>query len=413
MSIVACAAVACLTSPAIAAELGFKPSLAISEEVTDNIFETPKDKRSEYITRLQPGITSHYQAPFWNWDLEYNFDYRWYARNSHNYETTHKLDAKGSISLVENRLYLDVSDTYHRVPLDVAHDVTTVNSLFLNQIDQNIATIAPYLLWRPTSKSTLKTGYSFIDTRYWNASGIESQEHDAFADLSYEVTSKFTLSTIYGFKHVQSLPAQFNKNDITAGFRYEYADKSFVFGYIGNSWMQINNGSNTSYLFWNAGVTHDFSYVVVTVESKVQSVADPLAIFTKETIYIGKLEKKLQRGMIGFSTAYSEFDSSLTDSTFQRRLSYSGSGRYEVFQSLTASLAGSVERFYMNRDHLNLNREFFYQYHVTATCGLGYEFIHDLTLSLNYTFDTQRIGLTDARGSIDINKVVVELRKTF
>jgi hypothetical protein len=388
-----------------AADMEFRPFFAISEEFNDNIFEVPTNKRNELITRVQPGATFRYLSPFWTWNIAYDFDYRNYARNSRSDEYHHNADLRGSIALVENFLFLDLSDTYHRVTLDVSRNAATQSSLFLNQTDQNIASISPYLLWRLRGDNTFKTGYRFSDTRYWG-DGIDRREQGAFADLNHEVSSKFSLSAGYGFTHLESQPTRYNKHDLFGGFKYEYADRSFVFCQLGNSWQQFDTGGNDSYLFWYAGVTHDFSFAIATVESRVQTAVDPLAVSTKETSYSGRLERTLQYGTVGLTTSYSEFFNTQIDRMDRRRLSFSGTGRYEILQHLTANLAVTAERFYFNTGTG-------FPYHLNATGGLSYAFKHGIALSLNYTYDTQRNDLGNTAGAIETNRVVVELRKMF
>jgi hypothetical protein len=75
--------------------------------------------------------------------------------------------------------------------------------------------------------------------------------------------------------------------------------------------------------------------------------------------------------------------------------------------NLTATLAATAERYYLTTVTSG------FQYHLNATGGLGYTFSHDLTLSLNYTYDTQRHHLDNAAGAIETNRAVVEVRKTF
>ncbi len=252
--------IACLSNgPALAADIEFRPSVAISEEFTDNIDETVNNKRTEYITRFRPGFTSRYQTPLWNWDLGYTLEYRRYERNTSSDELIHNLDVRGNISLVENFLFLDFSDTYRQVPIDVARNNTaTESSRSVNLTKQNTATISPYVIWRLKGDNTLRTGYRYTDIRYFGSTGIDNQEHRAFADLTHAVTSKFSVSAGYAFTRLESRPTSYNRHDLSGGFRYEYADRSFVFGQIGNSWQQFDRGGDTNYIFWNAGVTHDF-----------------------------------------------------------------------------------------------------------------------------------------------------------
>ncbi len=389
-----------------AADTSFKPFVAVSEEITDNVFEQAANKRSEYITRLRPGATLNYQTPFWSWDTAYTFEYRNYARGSKADEFTHDAALKGNIALIEKFFFLDLGDTYRRVTLDVSRNAATESSLFLNQTDQNIATVSPYLVWRLRGDSTLKTGYRFTDTRYWDATGIEKQEHRAFADLTHQVTSRFSLTSGYAFTRLESRPARFNKHDLYGGFKYEYADKSSIYGQIGNSWQKFDAGADVTNLFWNAGITHDFRFAVATLETRVSTTEDPLAVSTQETSYSAKLEKTLQRGMIGLSSSYSEYVNTATSSMGHHKLALSAYGRYEIMQDLTANLSATGERF-------SRVTAVDYPYRFTGVAGLSYALKNDLTLGLTYTHVNNLLDLERNAGSYQVNKVVLEVKKAF
>lgn len=398
-----------LSAKSQGADSSIKPSIALSEEVTDNIGETSGNKSTEYITHISPGFTSVYTGPYWNWDATYTFNYINYARKSNPNEYTHLASLKGNISVVENFLYLDVSDTYQRVSIDVARDPATQTSSYLNQTDQNIATVAPYLLWRLGEKSTLKTGYRYTDTRYWGE-GIEKQEHSAFDDFSRELTSRLSLSAGYSFTLSESLFEQYNTHNVYGGFNYQYADKSSIHATIGNNWQKFSSGKNTTTYSWNIGIVHDFDIVVATLETSSQTITDPKAVSTTLTSYSGKLDKVLQRGNIGLSTTYSKFANSETGINNQRKMSYSLYGRYEVIPDLNTNLAVTAERSYMNT---NTNTASDFPYQLSVTTGLGYAFNHDLSLNLNYTYYTKRNDLDDATGAVDINRVILEVKKVF
>jgi hypothetical protein len=396
-----------LWSPAhvSAAYLSFKPSVSVSEEFTDNVYEQSDNRRSEFISRLKPGFSLNYLSPFWSWDVAYNFDYRNYAKGSRDDEFNHDAAVKGNVVLVKNFLYLDVSETYRRVSLNVARPLETESSLFLNQSDQNTASISPYLVWRLRRDDTLKTGYRFTDTRYFGQGGIDKQEHRGFADLTHQFSSRFSATAGYAFTRLESSPTLFNKHEISSGLRYEYADKSFLFGQIGNSWQQFGNGVGVSYLFWNAGVTHDFRSVVVTLEAKSATAEDPLSVSTREMSYSAKLEKVLQRGMLGMTASYSEYTSDETNTTDRTRLAFSATGRYEFLRDLTGSLTATWERF--------KERAPGYLYRFTPVAGLSYALKNDLSLGLTYTY-VNSTGVSDmTSGAYQVNKVVLELKKLF
>lgn len=415
-----------LPVPASAADFEFKPFVSLSEEVTDNVYENATGKRTDYITRVRPGATFRYQSPLWTWDTAYTFEYRNYARGSNGDEYLHDGSLKGNISVIDNFFFLDLSDTYKRVTLDVSQNAATQTSLFVNQTDQNSAQISPYLLWRLRGERTLKTGYSFTDTRYFGvngstqggsgsqrSNGIDKQEHRGFADLSHDVTAKLNFTTRYAFTRLESDPAQYNKHDVSGSFKYEYADKSFLSAQLGNSWQQFNNGVDVSYLFWNAAVIHDFNGTVGTLEAIVITTEDPLVVSTKETTYRAKLDKTFLRGSIGGAVHYSEFVNTQTDVIDHRTQGVSVSGRYEVMQDITATLATSVEKYSQQTTANNSINATNYPYRFTGTGGLNFAFNKELTLGLTYTYVTQRYGFSDAAGAAEINKAVVELKKTF
>ena len=393
-------------APASAAESSFRPFVSINEEITDNVYEQSANKRTEYITRLMPGATLLYKSPLWTWDIAYNFDYRTYARNSKDDELKHVAAVTGNVALIRDFLFLDLSETFQRVTLDVSRSAATESSLFLNQTDQNSAVISPYLLWRLRRDDTLKTGYRFTDTRYWDSSGIDKQEHRGFADLTHEFNSKFSISGGYSFSRLESLPSRFNRHDLNSGFRYEYAEKSYVFGQIGNSWQQFDSGLDVNYLFWNAGISHDSRFAVATLETKVSTTEDPLAISTKETSYSGKLDKVLQRGTVGLSAIYAEYANTATGLTDRRKLALSVTGRYEIFQNLTANMTATGERF----SRIAASD---YPYRFTGVAGLNYALKNELTLGLTYTHVNNLLDLDTTAGSYQVNKAVVDIKKVF
>lgn len=410
-----------------AADFELKPFVSLSEEVTDNIYEEASGRRTEFTTRVRPGATYRYQSPLWTWDAAYTFEYRNYAKGSKGDEYNHDGSVMGHISLVDNFFFLDLSDIYKRVTLDVARNASTETSLFVNQTDQNVAVISPYLLWRLRGDRTLKTGYSFTDTRYFGvdgtdstgsgyrgSEGIDKQEHRGFADLSHEVTAKLSFITSYAFTRLESDPTQYNKHDLSGSFKYEYADKSFLSLQVGNSWQQFDDGDNVSNLFWNASIIHDFNGTgtVGTLESKVVFTEDPLVVSTMETTYRAKLDKTFQRGSVGGSVFYSEYVNTETDEMDHRAQGVTAYGRYEVMPKLTASLAASAEK-YSQQTTYNSSFSSEYPYRFTGSSGLNFAFNKELTLNLTYTYAAERYGFRDAAGATEINKGVVEVKKSF
>jgi hypothetical protein len=400
--------------PAAAAEFELHPSIAVSEEFNDNVNDTASDRRHDFITRAEPGVTLLYRTPKLSADLSYTYSYRIYARDSRGDEQIHTLNARGSAELVDNFFFIDLTDTLRRVSLNVARDNTT-DTLFRNQTDQNRAVFTPYLLWHPSQMTVVKTGYSLSDTRYWtvsgSTSGIDRQEHRGFADLTYEPLARLSLSAGYAFSKVYTDEVDYDQHDLSGGFRYEYGTNSFLFGGLGNSWQSFSGARDVSNLFWNLGITNDFGLLVGTLEGRVLYTEDPLAVSTKETSYTMRLERALSRGTAGFTASYSEFDStengaiSAEEEANRYRTLLSAHASIEVAPRVNATLALSGDKV--------SGRQEDYPYRLGGSAGVSYSFIYDISAAFNYTYVEYRQGLSDGEDVRRTNRVLVALRKVF
>lgn len=384
-----------------AAEFSFHPSLAVSEEYTDNVYEARDQRRSDFITRLLPGLSLKYNAPLWDWNLAYNFDYRIYARNSRDDETTHNLAATGHIKIIDELFFLDLSDTYKRVSLDVSRDYTQ-ESLFINQTDSNTFSASPYLIFHPGTRTTIKTGYRYTNVWYRDPAAIDKREHSGFLNASYEYSSKLTLNADYLFIRQDSVNPYY-RNTPSVGARYEYADKCFVFGNGGYTWVDYRNSPDSNKPYWNAGISHTFDTFTVTATAGVQYPEDPLTGLTRETNYTLALDKPLTRGSIGLSASYSEYSGENIERT--KRYGIGFTGKYDLTERLSSRLNAKVERYDYRDPSGNTRR-------IYITPGLTYSLPWETSLSLAYSFIDYHSAARYA-DNYAVNRVVLEVSKTF
>lgn len=393
------------------AEFEAHPSLAVIEEFTDNVFETNTNRISDYITRTLPGLALSFRAPVLNGDLNYVFDYRHYARKNRGDEITHILSANGHLTAVENFMYLDVSDEYQRVSLDVTRDVTK-ESLFLNQSDRNVATVSPYMTLRVTERIPLKFGYRFVNTRYFDSVGIDKTDHIAFLDMSYELSKRFSLTAGYTFIRETADIDNFSQHQGLGGFRYEYADKSFLFAQAGYTWTNYDSGQRLNSIAWNAGITHAFDTVTGTVTTGVRYDEDPLRNIMKETFVSGTIVKRLNRSSFSLSSQYSEYIPTKTDplqtttiSLKTKKYGATASCQYEFTADLNGRLGITAEQYeYPQLD--NHTR----RYQVDS--GLSYLLAKQLSFSLSYIYvDYSSSGIV--ADNKRVNRAMIELKKIY
>ncbi|MDD2335104.1 MAG: TIGR03016 family PEP-CTERM system-associated outer membrane protein [Geobacteraceae bacterium] len=389
------------SSAARAGEFSFHPSVAVSEDYSDNVYETRDNRRSDFISRFMPGLALKYNAPLWDWDLAYNFDYRLYARNSRNDDSTHNLAAKGHINIIDELFFLDLSDTYKRVSLDVSRDYTQ-ESLYANQTDSNTFVASPYFVFHPGTRTTIKTGYRYSNVWYRDPAAIDKREHSGFLNASYAYSSKLTFNADYLYTRQDSINP-YNRNTPSAGARYEYADKCFVFGNGGYTWIDYRDSPDFNSPYWNAGITHAFDTFTLTASAGVQYPEDPLTGLTRETNYVIALNKPLDRGSIGLSVSYSDYKGENVDRP--KRYGIGFTGKYALTEKLGSSLTANVDRYDYRDPSGNTRR-------IYITPGLTYSLPWETNLSLSYSFIDYH-SVSRYADNYEVSRVVLEVRKTF
>jgi hypothetical protein len=400
------------TGHVLGADFVFKPSIAVSEEYTDNALENSLNKRTDYITLAQPGLTFKYNAPFWDWDLGYDFGYRYYAKGSRNDEMTHNGNLKGLLKLVDEKLFLEISDRYSRVSMDVTRD-NTKDSLFQNQSDQNVGTVSPYLVLRPMSTIMLKTGYRYVNTWYKDPKAVKKQDHVGFLETSYEVTPRFFANMGYTF--TKEIPDNettgvasnsFIRHDTYLGPRYEYADKSFIFAQGGAIITKYDKRPEKISPSWSAGITHTFDTVTANFNTSVTYADDPLGVTsTLATTYSGNITRNFSRGMITLLGSYTEFSNSDTNKLQNRSYTGGFTSAFEILQDLRGTL-GLNYNYYNSVLLDSITRKYL------ADCGLSYSFGKDLTAGLSYKYSDYSSAKI-ANDNYRVNRVILEVKKVF
>lgn len=386
------------------ADYEIHPSLALNQEYTDNVFETGTNRVADFITRVLPGISMSYQAPSLKGDLSYTFDYRHYARGHRKDEITHTLGAKGYLIAIKDLLFLDVVDDYQRASLNVTRDLAS-ESLFLDQSDRNIVTAFPYILLHPTARTDLKTGYRFTDTRYFDSPAISKMDHAGVIELSHALTEQLKLTSGYTFTRELADQNNFSQHQAVGGFRYEYADKSYLFAQGGYTWTNYSNGQRFQSIFWNGGITQVIDSVTATVTTGRHYVEDPLRSIMQETYVSGSLEKRFSKGMVSIAPVYSEYKTPGAGSIDTRKYGASVRGQYQIAEDLSGEASFAAEK-YEQPQLASYTRRF------VTHAGLRWLLAKQLTLSLAYYYvDYYSPGIaTDNR---HVNRGMIEIKKVF
>ncbi len=334
-----------LSAPAFiadAADFELMPSVSLSEEYDDNIFLSKSDKEDDFITRVVPEIVMKYRTSFWDWNVKAAADYRYYAKRTQSDKIAPFLDAKGKIELLKERFFLDISDSYQRTSLSLATDFTQV-SLSQDQSDRNVFTASPYVLLRPSSLVTIKTGYTYANIWYKDPEAVNKTDHKGYMEATYELSAKVMLTAGYLYTYEDSDLDTLNKHDVYANSRYEYAEGSSADAKIGYSWLDYHGGSNISKPTWNAALHHAFPLLTLDLTTWQDYQEDPQGSLNLTTNYSAGVRKELQKakiGLIGFLREYDEQDTGVKTKSYGATADLS----YEIAPKTSGKCWFTVER---------------------------------------------------------------------
>jgi hypothetical protein len=239
------------------AELSIIPRVTVREAYNDNIFLTETDEEDDFITTVEPGISLDY-SPNNRFDLniDYALKFRFYADHNELNDTSIRETQRTTLQAQArplNHVFIDVTDYYRRVPVDIRNKVATDND-FENRTENNTFMISPYAVFPLTSTVSSRIGYRFINEWYKDDLGNNSDSHSAF--LSLEKKFPTGLNTSIGYTYLAFRPElsdDYDKHEGSVSAEYQIASNFRVWGGAGIAYLDFSNRSNEDEPIWNVG----------------------------------------------------------------------------------------------------------------------------------------------------------------
>ena len=393
-----------IADPAACAEYTIEPAITVSEGYNDNILLEPTDTLDDYITRVVPSLHLTYKAPLWDWDLFYAYDYRYFAKNKLIDDDTHRLRLSGLTRLIKEFLFLDIRDTYGRTSTNIVRDFT-LESLFLNQTDKNIAIVNPYAVARLSARTTLTPGYQYRNVWYEDPASIDKADHIGYADVSHELSARTTMTVGAKYTRTETDILNYSRTDLSIGERYEYAEDSSVWLTIGNSWFRSELWDTTSQVFWDAGIIRVFRTYTLSFTSGITYIDDPDRTVRRQDRYVADFRKKTERLSIGAMAGLWEYRGAVTKRLEERRYGTSGSLGYEITPNMQGVLSLTIDRFEDSQFDTYTTRyitgiRFNYAVGRTVTASIDYRYTDSYS---PYSFDD----------NYENNRIFVEIKMQF
>ncbi len=396
---------------AAAAEYRIVPVLTLMEEYNDNVFLTPTNRQEDYITHFRPAVTITYHSAFWNWDLDYVFDYSYYLKKTRTEDSLHRTDLRNRTVLIDNFLFFEGRDLYERVSTNAARDFTQ-ESQFINQTDRDWITLNPYAVFRSGSAFTPIIGYKYDAAWYKEPTTVDTVDHMGYLEMVTPLTSNLTFTV--GVRYTQDYNRgavisgnfylqNYYKTDYYAGPRYAYAERSYAYCALGESTIHFAGGQASHHFIWDAGIVHRYSTITLSFITKSDYVHDPFEILRRVDSFVTTLTRAATtRTSLTGSMAFYEYRNpalnNLEDDTYQ----LSGELRHTLVPGTTIIVETSNSRY---TDYVLAETTYVYLWGVSLervvkpdlTFTLGYSFAHSYSPDYyyaNYDNNKVSVGLT-------------------
>jgi hypothetical protein len=393
------------THDAAAAQFEIRPSITLSEEYDDNIFLTPNGKKGDFISRIIPAFTLAHSTSFWTWNMEYAYDYRYYANYTVPRDTTYRANVAEHTNLYNNIFLVDVTDIYQRVTLDVTRNYSQ-ESLSYKQSDQNIFAVSPYMNLLSGPSHTVQIGYQYRNSWFKDPAATDTIENAAFLVINTPLSTNLTVTG--GIRYTRGLNSLngYFKTDIVTGPVYTYAPGSSVFCTLGETWLRFVGYKNIHHLLWDLGFTQHYSTMTLRVETKTDYIPDPYNVLRR----VDQLEATLTReassrtSLSGLAGWY-EYRSSPTNYLETTAYRVQGSMRHVLTPRSTFS--GEISNEVLH-DYLLDSDTFIYQ----IATSFERLMLPDLTLTMNYMYTYAYSPDIYSQNSRD-NRFSVQFSKRF
>jgi uncharacterized protein (PEP-CTERM system associated) len=396
---------------AAGAEFRILPAITVGEEYNDNVFLTPNNKQDDLITLISPAFVLGYKTGFWSWDMDFAYDYRTYLKRTRTEDTTYRLDLRNRTVLIDNLLFFEARDLQERVSLDVTKDYT-LQSTFVNQTDQNILTLNPYVVAGPGSGNKMFLGYKYVNSRYTDPSAVNTVDNTGYIETLSTLSSNVTFST--GILYTRSAGSRFTRDipppvkdyyrtDLYAGPRYAYSQNSYVYCLLGGTWVDFTGVPQTKHLLWDLGFSHRYSTMTLTAVTKTEMIPDPVRILRRLDSFVVSLAKESPpRTSLRGSVGWYEYRNAATNHLENIEYRLTGAMRYELTPTLTIS--GELDssrlfdytmgvRTYVGEAGISLDRRILKGF----TVALGYQYLNSYSpdsYEQNYVVNRISVNLT-------------------
>lgn len=248
-----------ITAGYSSAKLDISADVGLREEYNDNISLTRTNRKDDFITRVSPSVALNYSQRTLDLSLDYGLNFKFYNRYSDLNETdisdtqTARLQSQFRPF---SRVFIDISDIYERVPVDIRRQVAFEN-VFVNLTDKNVFSISPYVEYPLSPTLVSRFGYRFTDVWYKAENGDDADSHLAFLSLEKRLSSSLTTALKYDYL-VQKLQKteDYDRHQGAVAVTYQVNPDLVFQGEVGEAFFDYPVTDNKTLTFWDASTEY-------------------------------------------------------------------------------------------------------------------------------------------------------------
>ncbi len=211
-----------LGPPAQRGPITLTPSIGISEEYNDNVFQNNLNRQSDFITAFSPTVALQVNRPSYQLNAGYSFSAALYAEGTqpNNAFQSQNLVGSGSFQVTRG-LTLSVSDFFAFNRQDTNR--VAVQGFSTGQQESWSNTFTPGMTWQMTPLNTLTVIGTYSVLRFLgNGTGEGSDTYGIQSSLTHTFTRRFSGIIGYGFTYLDLLEqSDSTSHTPTIGFSYQ------------------------------------------------------------------------------------------------------------------------------------------------------------------------------------------------
>lgn len=289
--------VVCSVAFPCSADFTLIPGVDLYLEYNDNIYLSSDNEEDDIITTVSPNIAMEWETPRLDVSLFASVTMEKYLNNTDEDrlgagESTQAATLRALARLYREVFFLQVTDTYSRVPIDEGGRGGEGNRN-INLTDSNTFSVNPFLNLPIMKDTYLRLGYTYTNLWYEEEEADDAESHLYSASLSRTLSPRVSASlsgthqqyrpkdadepvcTWFGCVTEPGGTYDYDKDTISFGLSYQATDRLSLNGSYGHTWFDYDVISDTDSDVWSASADYEISsnYTVGTSYSQSYTVS--------------------------------------------------------------------------------------------------------------------------------------------